>query len=123
MTKIDRYQGWINRSNYGAVNDHQKNECIIEFKRIPKEKKDKLLNACLNILNDEEDDDFCFDYTENFNKIDANTLKVTDTHTQIDMDGTKIRIILTPPNTEPYTFMYDITGIRFTKYRYMPEED
>ena len=86
--KIDRYQGWINGSNYGAVNDHQKNECIIEFKNIPKEKKDKLLNACLNILN-EEDDDFCFDYHEDYTKIDANKLTVTDTHTQIDMDGTR----------------------------------
>ena len=120
MTKIDRYQGWINGNNYGAVNDHQKNECIIEFKHIPKDKKDKLLNACLNILN-EEDDDFCFDYHEDYTKIDANTLTVTDTHTQIDMDGTKIRIILNPPNMNPYTFMYDITGIRFNK-RVMNDE-
>lgn len=51
--KIDRYQGWIN-PNHGAVNDHQTNECVIEFKNIPKEKKDKLLNACLEILNEEE---------------------------------------------------------------------
>ena len=55
MTKIDRYQGWIHNNN-GAINDHQKNECIIEFKNIPKNKKDKLLNACLNILNEEEED-------------------------------------------------------------------
>lgn len=54
MTKIDRYQGWIN-NHHGAINDHQKNECIIEFKNIPKDKKDKLLNACLNILNEEEE--------------------------------------------------------------------
>lgn len=55
MTKIDRYQGWINCSN-GAINDHQKNECVVKFNHIPKDKKDKLLNACLNILNLEEDD-------------------------------------------------------------------
>ena len=53
MTKIDRYQGWIN-DRRGAVNDHQKNECVIQFNNIPKTKKDKLLNACLNILNEEE---------------------------------------------------------------------
>ena len=54
MTKIDKYQGWINRSNYGVVNDHQENECVVKFNHIPKDKKNKLLNACLNILNEEE---------------------------------------------------------------------
>ena len=113
MIKIDRYQGWIN-CHHGAVTDHQKNECIIEFRNIPKDKKDKLLNACLNILNEEEqDDNFCFEYTENFENINANTLKVEDTHTKIDCDGNKIRIIVDAPNTEPYAFEYYITGVRF----------
>ena len=111
MTKIDRYQGWINDNNYGAVNDHQKNKCIIEFMNIPKTKKDKLLNACLNILN-EEDDDFCFEYTEDFERFNANTLKVKDTHTKINMNGNNMQIIITPPNMEPYTFEYRIIGCK-----------
>lgn len=116
MTKIDRYQGWIHGS-HGAVNDHQKNECIIEFKKIPKDKKDKLLNACLNILNEEEeyDDNFFYKYTEDFERMGANTLMVEDTHTKIDCDGKKIRIILTPHNSEPYNFEYGITGAMFNK--------
>lgn len=116
MTKIDRYQGWINNSKKGngEINDHQINECVVKFHNIPKDKKDKLLNACLNILNEEtEKDDFYFEYTDDFNKIDANTLKVEDTHTKIDCDGKKIRIILNPPNMEPYDFEYAITGVRF----------
>lgn len=59
-------------------------------------KKDKLLNACLNILNEEteEDNAFRFDYTKDYTKIDANTLTVTDTHTKIDMDGKTMKIII-----------------------------
>jgi hypothetical protein len=117
MTKIDRYQGgWINRNN-GAINDHQENECVVKFNHIPKDKKDKLLNACLNILNEEkeQDDNFCFEYTKDFERIDSNTLMVDDTHTKIDCDGKKIRIILNPPNTEPYTFEYHIMGVIFNK--------
>jgi hypothetical protein len=49
--KIDRYQGWINRDNVGAINDHQTNECVVQFFNIPEEKTEKLLNACLDILN------------------------------------------------------------------------
>lgn len=80
-------------------------------------KKDKLLNACLNILNEEtaEDNDFCFECTEDFEEFNANTLKVEDTHTKIYMEGTHMQIIITPPNMEPYTFEYRIMGVRFTK--------
>ena len=57
--KIDRYQGWINRDNDGAINDHQTNECVVQFFNIPEEKAEILLNTCLNILNrgDLKDDD------------------------------------------------------------------
>lgn len=55
--KIDRYQGWFNNRGEGAVNDHQENECVIQFINIPKNKKKKLLNACLEILNEEDSGD------------------------------------------------------------------
>ena len=36
--KIDRYQGWTHRNGTGAINDHQKNECVIRFNGVPREK-------------------------------------------------------------------------------------
>lgn len=50
--KIDRYQGYI-KNGQGAINDHQNSECIIRFNRINRKVSEKLLKACLDILNEE----------------------------------------------------------------------
>ena len=67
-------------------------------------------------LKQQKDHDFRFEYTKDFEKIDENTLRVDDTHTKIDCDGKKIKIMLNPPvDTKPYIFEYYITGVRFNE--------
>ena len=60
ILKIDRYQGFIDKSNNGAINDHQTNECVVQFFNIPEEKIEILFKACLGILNGNNvDEDSC----------------------------------------------------------------
>ena len=54
--KIDRYQGWFTESCGGKINDHQINECVMVFyDNIPKDKRERLLKTCLDILNETND--------------------------------------------------------------------
>lgn len=107
--KIDRYQGWMNCNGDGAINDHQENKCIINFISVPEDKKEEILNKSLEILN--EKDDFYFNHTKDYLNFENNTLEVIDKHTQIEMDGKNIYIIVKPPTSEPHEFSYHITGI------------
>ena len=51
--KIDRYQGWFTKNCGGKINDHQINECVMAFYDcIPKDKRERLLKTCLDILNE-----------------------------------------------------------------------
>ena len=110
------------KNNINKLNDaieYYLKTLLSQHRELYKQSEIKRINLSIenNLLKEQlkNDDNFNFKYTEDFERIDANTLRVEDTHTKIDCDGKKIRIILNPPNTEPYTFEYHIIGIRFTK--------
>lgn len=73
------------------------------------------LNGQEERIRELERDNFNFNYTENYDELNANTLEVNDKHTKIRMNGKTIKIILIPPKSEPYSFKYYITGIRFVE--------
>lgn len=77
--------------------------------------KIRYLLKALNTELDTSIDNFSFNYTENFNNIENNTLQLTDKHTKINMDGNKIHITIIPPDFEPFEIIYYITGIRFSQ--------
>lgn len=76
------------------------------------EKYNHLLNEYQKQLK-KENEQFIFNVTEHPPSLNKNKLDLTDKHTQIKINGSDLFIIVTPPNNEPHTLKYIITGTVF----------
>lgn len=80
--------------------------------------QDQQIKQLKKELSESKEDHFKFNVTEYNPKLTGhkNTLELEDKHTKIKIKGDDLNIIITPPNTEPFTFYYLITGIVFDEH-------